>query len=103
GTIDFAGTVEQAWADGVRVFVEHGPRGLCTGWIGRVLGDREHVAVALDAQGDQGLRQLCLAVAELVVAGVPVRAEALFDRLAAAVAEVDAPGPVRTVTVPGPP
>ncbi|EFL03760.1 LOW QUALITY PROTEIN: polyketide synthase, partial [Streptomyces sp. SPB78] len=78
GTIDFAGTVEQAWADGVRVFVEHGPRGLCTGWIGRVLGDREHVAVALDAQGDPGLRQVCLAVAELVVAGVPVRADALF-------------------------
>lgn len=51
GTIDFAGTVERAWADGVRVFVEHGPRGLCTGWIKRVLGDREHVAVALDAEG----------------------------------------------------
>ncbi|MHC3429289.1 beta-ketoacyl synthase N-terminal-like domain-containing protein [Streptomyces sp. DT18] len=103
GTIDFAGTVEQAWADGVRVFVEHGPRGLCTGWIGRVLGDREHVAVALDAQGDPGLRQVCLAVAELVVAGVPVRADALFDGLAGAVTDVAAPGPVRTVAVPGPP
>ncbi|WP_432160114.1 beta-ketoacyl synthase N-terminal-like domain-containing protein [Streptomyces sp. NRRL F-5630] len=103
GTIDFAGTVEQAWADGVRVFVEHGPQGLCTGWIGRVLGDREHVAVALDAQGDQGPRQVCLAVAELVAAGVPVRAEELFDRLAEAVTEIAPPGPVHTVAVPGPP
>ncbi|MFJ3705632.1 MULTISPECIES: polyketide synthase [unclassified Streptomyces] len=85
GTIDFAGTVERAWADGVRVFVEHGPRGLCTGWIKRVLGDREHVAVALDAEG-RGLRQLHLAVAELVAAGVPVRAEALFGQLRAAAA-----------------
>ncbi|MFE9673922.1 beta-ketoacyl synthase N-terminal-like domain-containing protein [Streptomyces sp. NPDC006259] len=83
GTIDFAGTVEQAWADGVRVFVEHGPRGLCTGWIKRILGPREHVAVALDAQ-DRGLRQLTLAVAELVAAGVPVRAEELFGQLRAA-------------------
>ncbi|MEU5715849.1 beta-ketoacyl synthase N-terminal-like domain-containing protein [Streptomyces sp. NPDC020403] len=101
GTIDFAATVEQAWADGVRVFVEHGPRRLCTGWIKRVLGDREHVAVALDTPGDTGLRQLCLAVAELVVAGVPVRADELFARLAGAATELPRPGP--TVTVPVPP
>ncbi|MEV8397671.1 beta-ketoacyl synthase N-terminal-like domain-containing protein [Streptomyces niveus] len=97
-TIDFAATVEQAWADGVRVFVEHGPRKLCTGWIKRVLGDRDHVAVALDAPGDTGLRQACLAVAELVAAGVPVDAEALFARLAEVATEVPRPG--RTVTVP---
>ncbi|WP_405976354.1 beta keto-acyl synthase [Streptomyces sp. NBC_00988] len=83
GTIDFAGTIERAWADGVRIFVEHGPRGLCRGWIKRILGDREHVAVALDAPQGRGLRQLCLAVAELVVAGVPIRADALFEQLRA--------------------
>ncbi|MFF3171517.1 beta-ketoacyl synthase N-terminal-like domain-containing protein [Streptomyces sp. NPDC057900] len=100
GTIDFAATVEQAWADGVRVFVEHGPRGLCTGWIKRVLGDREHVAVALDASGDAGLRQLCLAVGELVVAGVPVRADEVLARLAGASAQLPPPGPAVTVPVP---
>lgn len=97
GMIDFAATVEQAWADGVRVFVEHGPRRLCTGWITRVLGDREHVAVALDAPEDGGLRQLCLAVAELVVAGVPVRAEELLSRLAAAATEPPAAMPAVAV------
>ncbi|KOU36216.1 type I polyketide synthase [Streptomyces sp. WM6378] len=97
GMIDFAGTIERAWSDGVRVFVEHGPRGLCTGWIERTLGDREHVAVALDAQ-DRGLRQLYLAVAELVAAGVPVHAEALFEQLreATPVQTEDVP----TITVP---
>ncbi|MEU0302625.1 beta-ketoacyl synthase N-terminal-like domain-containing protein [Streptomyces sp. NPDC006175] len=99
GTIDFAATVEQAWADGVRVFVEHGPRRLCTGWIKRVLGDREHVAVALDSPEDTGLRQLCLAVAELVVAGVPVRADEVFARLAGASTDVPEPGPAVTVPV----
>ncbi|MFJ8751508.1 beta-ketoacyl synthase N-terminal-like domain-containing protein [Streptomyces sp. NPDC102441] len=100
-TIDFAAMVEQAWADGVRVFVEHGPLKLCTGWIKRVLGGREHVAVALDSPEDSGLRQLCLAVAELVVAGVPVRADELFARLAEAATELPRRGP--TVTVPVPP
>ncbi|MEW1718165.1 beta-ketoacyl synthase N-terminal-like domain-containing protein [Streptomyces sp. NPDC093109] len=99
-TIDFAATVERAWADGVRVFVEHGPRKLCTGWVKRVLGDREHVAVALDTPGDTGLRQLCLAVAELVVAGVPVRADELFARLADAATEVPRPGPTVSIPVP---
>ncbi|MFE2943947.1 beta-ketoacyl synthase N-terminal-like domain-containing protein [Streptomyces sp. NPDC059255] len=102
-TIDFAATVERAWADGVRIFVEHGPRKLCTGWVKRVLGDRDHVAVALDAPGDTGLRQLCLAVAELVVAGVPVRADELFARLAEAATEVPRPGPTVTVPVPATP
>ncbi|MFE1242096.1 beta-ketoacyl synthase N-terminal-like domain-containing protein [Streptomyces tendae] len=100
GTIDFAATIERAWADGVRVFVEHGPRKLCTGWIKRVLGDREHVAVALDTPDDTGLRNLCLAVGELVVAGVPVRADALTARLAEAATGLPAPGPTVTVAVP---
>ncbi|CAB52354.1 MULTISPECIES: type I polyketide synthase [Streptomyces] len=100
GTIDFAATIERAWADGVRVFVEHGPRKLCTGWIKRVLGDREFVAVALDAPDDTGLRNLCLAVGELVVAGVPVRADALTARLEEAATGLPAPGPAVTVAVP---
>lgn len=102
-TIDFAATVERAYADGVRVFVEHGPRKLCTGWIKRVLGDRDHVAVALDAPGGTGLRQTCLAVAELVVAGVPVHADELFARLAEAATEIPRPGPTVTVPVLAPP
>ncbi|WP_190823621.1 beta-ketoacyl synthase N-terminal-like domain-containing protein [Saccharopolyspora pogona] len=82
GTIDFIGTVERAWRDGVRVFIEHGPRGLCTGWIQRILGDREHVAVALDSADGRSLRQLTRAVAELVAAGVIVDHERLLGALA---------------------
>ena len=81
GTMDFAGTVEKAWADGVRVFIEHGPKGLCTDWIRRTLGDREHLAVALDAPDGRSVRQLTRVVAELVAAGVPVDSQALFTHL----------------------
>ncbi len=84
GTIDFVAVIERAWADGVRVFVEHGPQAQCTGWIRRILGEREHLSVALDAPGDRGTRQLCRVVAELMAAGVEVDAAAFFDRLATA-------------------
>jgi acyl transferase domain-containing protein/3-hydroxymyristoyl/3-hydroxydecanoyl-(acyl carrier protein) dehydratase len=84
GTIDFVRVIERAWADGVRVFVEHGPQAQCTGWIRRILGDRDHLSVALDAPGGRGTRQLGQVVAELAVAGVQVDAAAWFDRLAMA-------------------
>jgi NAD(P)-dependent dehydrogenase (short-subunit alcohol dehydrogenase family)/malonyl CoA-acyl carrier protein transacylase len=69
-TVDFAGTVEQAWADGVRIFIEHGPQPACTTWIDQILADRDHVAVALDAPRRDGIRQLAYATAELLAAGV---------------------------------
>jgi acyl transferase domain-containing protein/3-hydroxymyristoyl/3-hydroxydecanoyl-(acyl carrier protein) dehydratase len=84
GTIDFVRVIERAWADGVRVFVEHGPQAQCTGWIRRILGERAHLSVALDAPGGRGTRQLGQVVAELVAAGVEVDAAAFFDRLATA-------------------
>jgi len=76
--VDFRRVVEAAWQDGVRIFVEHGPRALCTGWIGQILGDREHLALALDRPGDP-LGQLVETVAVLVAAGVPVDTSKLFE------------------------
>jgi hypothetical protein len=35
GTYDFRAVVERAYADGARVFVEHGPRDACARWIDR--------------------------------------------------------------------
>ncbi len=84
GTIDFVRLIESAWADGIRVFIEHGPQGQTIGWIRRILGERDHLAVALDAPGGRAVHQLCHAVGELIAAGVPVETAALFDRLAEA-------------------
>lgn len=80
--IDFAKTIERAWDDGVRIFVEHGPRGSCSGWIRRVLRGKEHLAVSLDVFGRSGVRQLLNATAWLVAAGVDVDARALQEALA---------------------
>ncbi|WP_275408338.1 beta-ketoacyl synthase N-terminal-like domain-containing protein, partial [Asanoa iriomotensis] len=79
--VDFPNVIRRAWDDGVRVFVEHGPGAQCTGWIRRILGEREHVAVALDTVRDNGLWSLSPAVAELAAAGVPMRHDALATLL----------------------
>ncbi|WP_381560232.1 beta-ketoacyl synthase N-terminal-like domain-containing protein [Streptomyces eurythermus] len=79
-TVDFAATVEQAWADGVRVFIEHGPKQLCTGWTSEILRGRDHLAVALDGASDHPVRHLFDVTGRLLAAGVPVRHEALTRR-----------------------
>ncbi|CAN5660995.1 type I polyketide synthase [soil metagenome] len=79
--IDFPATVLQAWEDGVRVFVEHGPRGILTGAIPKILGERPHLAVALDQQERRGLRALAETVNKLWVHGLPVHTEAFDARL----------------------
>ena len=79
--VDFPATVRQAWNDGVRVFVEHGPWGLCRDWIAQTLDGREHLVVSLDRAGVPAVQQLLDAVAQLVAAGVPVDIDALHSCL----------------------
>lgn len=80
--VDFPKTVQQAYADGVRVFVEHGPRAILTGAIARILGDRPHLVVALDPHGGAGLEPLARSVAKLWTAGIPMELDRFVARLA---------------------
>ena len=80
--IDFPKTIEQAYADGVRVFIEHGPRATLTGAIGRILEGRPHTVVALDPHERAGLEPLARSVARLWAAGVPMRLGEFSDRMA---------------------
>nr|WP_275691602.1 beta-ketoacyl synthase N-terminal-like domain-containing protein [Mycolicibacterium sphagni] len=79
--IDFPATVLQAWEDGVRVFVEHGPRAILTGAVSKILGDRPHLAVALDPQERRGLRALAESVGKLWAHGLPVDIAAFDARI----------------------
>ncbi|HMD49079.1 MAG TPA: beta-ketoacyl synthase N-terminal-like domain-containing protein, partial [Bryobacteraceae bacterium] len=81
-TLDFPRVIEQAWNDGVRIFLEHGPRGSCTSWIRRILGDREYLAIPLDLAGVDSTTQMMHAVAQLIAAGVDVDLAKIEDRLA---------------------
>ncbi|MEI7518439.1 MAG: hypothetical protein WCJ98_08155, partial [Mycobacteriaceae bacterium] len=95
-------TVLQAWEDGVRIFVEHGPRAILTGAIPKILGDREHLAVALDSQERRGLRALAESVSKLWVHGVAVAVDAFDARMCLLrdLATPAAPAHARTVTLP---
>ncbi|HXJ39191.1 MAG TPA: beta-ketoacyl synthase N-terminal-like domain-containing protein, partial [Bryobacteraceae bacterium] len=88
-TVDFPRTIQTAWDDGVRIFVEHGPRSQCTQSIRSILGGRQFVAVPLDLASRPSLTQAMYAAAELWTTGVKVDIDGLrsaigFDRQAAA-------------------
>ncbi len=98
-TLDFPALVKRAWDDGVRIFLEHGPRGLCSGWIAKTLASHgipedAYLAVPLDRAGKGSLRQTAGAVAQLLAAGVEAKWDA-FHR------PVEAPRKAtRTLTFP---
>ncbi len=79
--IDFPKTIRSAWNDGVRVFVEHGPRSILTGAVARILEGKQYLAVALDPQERRGLRAIAESVMKLWANGVSVDVDAFEARL----------------------
>ena len=77
--VRFVEQIEAMYTAGARIFVEAGPGRVLTQLVGRILGDRPHVAVACDAPGEHGVERLLLALAELATAGVEVDVQPLFD------------------------
>jgi acyl transferase domain-containing protein/3-hydroxymyristoyl/3-hydroxydecanoyl-(acyl carrier protein) dehydratase len=71
-TVDFPRTIRAAWDDGVRIFVEHGPRNQCTQSIRTILEGLPHLAISLDVAGRSSLRQALNVAAEFWCAGLAV-------------------------------
>ncbi|MCQ9133398.1 type I polyketide synthase [Streptomyces hilarionis] len=92
--VAFVEQIEAMYEAGARVFVEAGPGAVLTRLIGRILGDRPHTAVACEPRPGSGLRGWLDALAELAVAGLPVRAGWLL-RGRDAVDALRAPAPKR--------
>jgi acyl transferase domain-containing protein len=79
---DLRPTILQAWRDGIRTFVDIGPKSDMAWAVFATLGDRPHLAVSLDGRGRGKLQQLADAVAALFVAGAAIDIGALSGRLA---------------------
>lgn len=93
GTVRFTETIQRMHDDGARVFLECGPRNNLTAFVGDILRDRPHLALAVDTPGRGGLAQLHHFAAQLWVAGVG------FDPLAVLAAPGAEVAPARTPSV----
>jgi acyl transferase domain-containing protein len=77
--VRFVDTIEAMADAGVRTFIEVGPSAVLSGLVDQILAAREHVAIALDRRGQDGVVALTRALAKLSVLGVPLRFAALWD------------------------
>jgi malonyl CoA-acyl carrier protein transacylase len=81
-TVRFRETVEAMYQDGVRIFVEAGPRGNLTGFIDDTLRGKSYIASPANMQHRSGILQLHHLIAQLVAHGVPVCLDHLYQRRA---------------------
>lgn len=77
-SIDYQATVEAAWQDGIRIFLEMGPGNSCSRMINRILEDRPHLARSVCFDGQEPDLILCRFLAALIAERVPVDLSA-FD------------------------
>ncbi|MFG2348926.1 SDR family NAD(P)-dependent oxidoreductase [Streptomyces phaeochromogenes] len=77
--VGFVAQIEAMYEAGARIFVEAGPGSVLTRLVAQILGDRPHRTVACEPRHDSGLRGWLDALAQLAVAGLPVRTGWLFQ------------------------
>jgi acyl transferase domain-containing protein/phosphopantetheinyl transferase len=78
--VEFRQTIERLYADGVRLFVEVGPRGNLTSFVEDILRGRRFCAVPANTQRRSGVMQLNHLVAMLAVHGVKMDLSCLYER-----------------------
>jgi len=97
--VRFRETVEALFDDGVRLFVEAGPRGGLSAFVTDTLRGRPHAAIPADLQRSPGLRQLLHLLAQLVAHGVALDLEPLFARRGCRELDWSEPAPTLSPTV----
>ncbi|MCH7870221.1 MAG: acyltransferase domain-containing protein [Planctomycetes bacterium] len=72
--VDFVNQIRNLYDAGARTFIEVGPGSVLTGLAGSILGERPHIAAALDASSGRrdGLAELARVLAQLAAAGHPI-------------------------------
>ena len=76
-SVEFVTELRAMYADGVRVFLELGPKSICSNMVAATLAGTEARAVSLDGQGG-GLRGLLSGLADLLAAGIDFEVSRLF-------------------------
>ena len=70
--VDFVGMVERLYADGIRIFLEVGPKRVLGTLAGEILGRRPHTVLAVDRSNGRGcgVNDLALTLAQLAAMGI---------------------------------
>jgi acyl transferase domain-containing protein len=90
--VRFTDTIRRLWDEGVRIFVESGPRGNLTAFVKDILRDRPHLAVACDGANRPTVSHLLFALGQLAAHRVPMN---LAPLRGARIAPPPARGPER--------
>jgi len=76
--VDFPRLVRKVHDDGGRIFIEAGPRQICSQWINEILKDQEFAAVPFNIKGTKDQVSMVRALAQLVSHRVNVDIKPLF-------------------------
>jgi acyl transferase domain-containing protein len=78
--VRFHETIRKMHADGIRLFVDIGPRGNLAAFASDILKGQPHEAIAANRHMRSSLAQLHFALGQMVAHGVPARLEYLHER-----------------------
>jgi phosphopantetheine--protein transferase-like protein len=81
-TVRFRETIEKMYSDGIRMFVEVGPRANLTSFIDDTLRGKSHLAVASNVPYRSGILQMHHLLGQLAAHGLPLQLEHLYERRA---------------------
>lgn len=100
-TVLFDQTIEAMYADGIRIFIEVGARGLLAPQVGEQLGDRPHLALAANRIHRADILQLHHVLAQLAAHGIGCAATELHRNRGSRLLALDRPdaAPPRAETV----
>ncbi|MEJ2282208.1 MAG: hypothetical protein P8X85_01285 [Desulfobacterales bacterium] len=86
---DFTTTVDRAYRDGVRIFLELGPYSACTRMISRILENTPHLALSACIRGEGDYTTITKVLATLIAERIPVNLENLYGARAYAPAMLE--------------
>jgi PfaB family protein len=75
---NFPRTIEQAYADGIRTFIEVGPHASCTGMIRHILAERPHLSVSANRRSEDEALTLLKCLATIWASGLDVDLTPLY-------------------------
>jgi malonyl CoA-acyl carrier protein transacylase len=78
--VEFSRMIENMYAEGIRLFVEAGPRGILSAFIEDILRGRRFAALAANVPRRSGVTQLHHVAGQLAAHHVPLRLEYLYRR-----------------------